>query len=192
MPGYREEDGVAPDSMTETFVAAKLYVDNWRWADVPFYVRTGKRLAAARDDDRHPVQARPHPPFAEIAAEELRPNVLVDPHPAGRGHLARDRRQGARAGMTIRDRAHGLPLRRGVPHRTARGVRAADPRRDARRRHAVHAQPTRSRSSGRSWTRSSAAWAPRPAELPELPGRNLGAGGANEFLGHDGRAWRTH
>ena len=43
--GYREEDGVAPGSMTETFVAAKLYVDNWRWADTPFYVRMGKRLA---------------------------------------------------------------------------------------------------------------------------------------------------
>ena len=42
---YREEEGVAPDSMTETFVAAKLYVDNWRWADTPFYVRMGKRLA---------------------------------------------------------------------------------------------------------------------------------------------------
>ena len=44
MPGYREEDGVAPGSLTETYVAAKLYVDNWRWADVPFYVRAGKRL----------------------------------------------------------------------------------------------------------------------------------------------------
>ena len=61
VPGYREEEGVAPDSMTETFVAAKLYVDNWRWADTPFYVRMGKRLAAARDDDRDPVQARAAP-----------------------------------------------------------------------------------------------------------------------------------
>src|SRR4030095_11591299 len=43
--GYREEEGVASDSMTETYVAAKLYVDNWRWADTPFYVRAGKRLA---------------------------------------------------------------------------------------------------------------------------------------------------
>ena len=58
VPGYREEQGVAPDSTTETFVAAKLYVDNWRWADTPFYVRAGKRLRAARDDDRDPVPAR--------------------------------------------------------------------------------------------------------------------------------------
>src|SRR5262249_56897433 len=45
VPGYREEEGVAPDSITDTFVAAKLYVDNWRWADTPFYVRMGKRLS---------------------------------------------------------------------------------------------------------------------------------------------------
>ncbi len=46
--GYREEDGVAPDSDTETFVALRAFVDNWRWAGVPFYLRTGKRLAASR------------------------------------------------------------------------------------------------------------------------------------------------
>lgn len=43
-PGYREEEGVAVDSSTETFVAARLHVDNWRWQGVPFYIRTGKRL----------------------------------------------------------------------------------------------------------------------------------------------------
>ena len=44
VPGYREEDGVGPDSTTETFVALQLYIDNWRWAGVPFFLRTGKRL----------------------------------------------------------------------------------------------------------------------------------------------------
>jgi glucose-6-phosphate 1-dehydrogenase len=42
--GYRQEPGVKADSRTETFVAAKLLIDNWRWADVPFYIRTGKRM----------------------------------------------------------------------------------------------------------------------------------------------------
>ena len=46
--GYREETGVAPDSQTETFVALKAYVDNWRWEGVPFYLRSGKRLAQNR------------------------------------------------------------------------------------------------------------------------------------------------
>ncbi len=44
LAGYREEDGIPGDSTTETFVALKVFVDNWRWADVPFYLRTGKRL----------------------------------------------------------------------------------------------------------------------------------------------------
>jgi glucose-6-phosphate 1-dehydrogenase len=43
--GYRAEDGVAPDSETETFIALKAGLDNWRWAGVPFYLRTGKRMA---------------------------------------------------------------------------------------------------------------------------------------------------
>lgn len=42
--GYREEEGVPIDSRTETFVALKTYIDNWRWGGVPFYIRTGKRL----------------------------------------------------------------------------------------------------------------------------------------------------
>jgi len=44
IPGYREEHGVDPDSHTETYVAIKFYIDNWRWGGVPFYIRTGKRL----------------------------------------------------------------------------------------------------------------------------------------------------
>ncbi len=46
IPSYLDEPGVAPDSVTETFVAFKTFVDNWRWAEVPFYLRTGKRLPA--------------------------------------------------------------------------------------------------------------------------------------------------
>jgi len=45
VPGYRDEPGVDPESLRETFVAMKLDIDNWRWADVPFYIRSGKRLA---------------------------------------------------------------------------------------------------------------------------------------------------
>ena len=97
VPGYREEPGVAPDSTTETFVAAKLYVDNWRWADTPFYVRTGKRLPRRETTIAIQFKRAPHPPFEELAAEGLRPNVLARPRPARRGHLARDRREGARA-----------------------------------------------------------------------------------------------
>ena len=77
VPGYREEPGVAGDSATDTYVAAKLYVDNWRWADTPFYVRAGKRLARRETTIAIQFQRAPHPPFAEIAGEGLRPNVLL-------------------------------------------------------------------------------------------------------------------
>jgi glucose-6-phosphate 1-dehydrogenase len=77
VPGYREESGVAPESTTETFVAARLYVDSWRWADTPFYVRMGKRLARRETTIAIEFKRAPHPPFEEAAAEGLRPNVLV-------------------------------------------------------------------------------------------------------------------
>ena len=75
--GYREEEGVDPDSKTETFLAAKLHIDNWRWAGVPFYVRTGKNLAAKTTQIRIEFQRPPHLLFAKTAVEELEPNALV-------------------------------------------------------------------------------------------------------------------
>ena len=77
VPAYRDEQGVPPDSMTETYVAAKLFVDNWRWADTPFYVRMGKRLARRETTIAIQFKRAPHPPFEETSAEGLRPNVLL-------------------------------------------------------------------------------------------------------------------
>jgi glucose-6-phosphate 1-dehydrogenase len=74
VPGYREEPGVAPDSTTETFVAARLFVDNWRWADTPFFVRTGKRLPRRETTIAIQFKRAPHPPFEDMSG--LRPNVL--------------------------------------------------------------------------------------------------------------------
>jgi glucose-6-phosphate 1-dehydrogenase len=73
-PAYREEPGVDPSSSTETFVAARLFVDNWRWADTPFYVRTGKRLPRRETTIAIQFKRAPHPPFEDV--NKLRPNVL--------------------------------------------------------------------------------------------------------------------
>ena len=75
VPGYREADEVAPDSNTETFVAARLNVSNWRWSDTPFYVRTGKRLPRRETTIAIQFKQVPHPLFQE--ATQLRPNVLI-------------------------------------------------------------------------------------------------------------------
>jgi glucose-6-phosphate 1-dehydrogenase len=77
VPGYREEPGVDPNSLTETFLAAKLYVDNWRWADTPFYVRAGKRLARRETTIAVEFKRAPHPRFGELAAVGLSSNVLL-------------------------------------------------------------------------------------------------------------------
>ena len=97
VPAYREEEGVAPDSMTETYVAAKLFVDNWRWADTPFYVRMGKRLARRETTIAIQFKRAPHPPFEETVGGGAAPERAARPRAAGRGRLARDRREGARA-----------------------------------------------------------------------------------------------
>jgi glucose-6-phosphate 1-dehydrogenase len=74
VPGYRQEKGVKPDSTTETFVALKLYIDNWRWSGVPFYLRTGKRLKEGHTEVTIQFKQAPHRVFREQDGE---PNSLV-------------------------------------------------------------------------------------------------------------------
>lgn len=78
VPGYRQEKGVASDSSTETFVAAKILIDNWRWQGVPFYLRSGKRLAKRVSEIAITFKSVPHSMFAPfIPPEQLAPNVLI-------------------------------------------------------------------------------------------------------------------
>jgi glucose-6-phosphate 1-dehydrogenase len=74
---YREEKNVAPNSRTETFVALKLFIDNWRWAGVPFYLRHGKRLPKGVAEIAIQFKAPPAVLFAADCATPLQPNVLV-------------------------------------------------------------------------------------------------------------------
>ena len=75
-PGYREEKGVGKGSTTETFVAVEFHIDNWRWAGVPFYVRTGKRLAKALTEIRVHLKRTPQALFARTPVEHVEPNVV--------------------------------------------------------------------------------------------------------------------
>ncbi len=74
---YRLESNVAADSVTETFAAVKLLVDNWRWQGVPFYLRTGKRLPAKISEVCIQFRPVPHQPFPATAVMEARPNRLI-------------------------------------------------------------------------------------------------------------------
>jgi glucose-6-phosphate 1-dehydrogenase len=77
VPGYREEKGVSPNSRTETFVALKFFIDNWRWAGVPFYLRHGKRLPKGVAEIAIQFKAPPAVLFAAGSPDPLQPNVLV-------------------------------------------------------------------------------------------------------------------
>ncbi|GGK91249.1 glucose-6-phosphate dehydrogenase [Mangrovihabitans endophyticus] len=77
MPGYRDEQGVDPLSRTETYAAMRLNVDNWRWAGVPFYVRTGKRLPARVTEVALQFQRPPHLPIPTTQLTELEADALI-------------------------------------------------------------------------------------------------------------------
>ncbi len=77
VPAYRAEPNVAPDSTTETLVALKLSIDNWRWADVPFYIRTGKRMPARVTEVAIQFRRAPFVLFRDTPVERLAPNTLV-------------------------------------------------------------------------------------------------------------------
>lgn len=77
VPAYRNESGVPSKSTTETYTALKLFVQNWRWAGVPFYIRTGKRLAKHITEITLVFKRTPHMIFRMLAREHLSSNILV-------------------------------------------------------------------------------------------------------------------
>ncbi len=77
VPAYRQEKNVAPNSQTETFAALRLFVDNWRWAGVPFYIRAGKRLPKRVTEIRIQFKRPPHLTFGRQAMQEVDPNAIT-------------------------------------------------------------------------------------------------------------------
>jgi glucose-6-phosphate 1-dehydrogenase len=77
VPAYRAEENVSPESNIETFVAARVQIDNWRWAGVPFYLRTGKRLSTRSTEIAIRFKRAPHALFRETPTEELDADWLI-------------------------------------------------------------------------------------------------------------------
>ena len=77
VPGYREEKGVAQESMTPTYAAMKLFIDNWRWHGVPFYLRSGKRLAKRETTISIHFKEVPHSMFPDSVGVPIEPNTIV-------------------------------------------------------------------------------------------------------------------
>jgi glucose-6-phosphate 1-dehydrogenase len=189
VPGYREEPGVAKDSTTETYVAARLHVDNWRWADTPFYVRLGKRLPKRETTIAIQFKRAPHPPFAKGASEELRPNVLlVHVQPDEGVSLA----IGAKVpgqGMTIRtvhmDFLYGGAFRTELPEAYERLIL------DCLLGDATLF--TRADEVDEQWgivDSIVAGWKRHRSELPRYEAGTWGPAAAEELIRRDGREWR--
>jgi glucose-6-phosphate 1-dehydrogenase len=191
VPGYREEPGVPPDSITETYVAAKLYVDNWRWADTPFYVRTGKRLARRETTIAIQFKRAPHPPFEETAAEGLRPNVLlVYVQPDEGVSLAIGAKvpgQGMRIRTVHMDFLYGGAFRTGLPEAYERLIL------DTLLGDATLF--TRADEVEEQWSLVDAivaAWRRDRPSFPNYAAGTWGSPSANELIERDGRSWRRH
>jgi glucose-6-phosphate 1-dehydrogenase len=189
VPAYREEEGVDPQSMTETYVAAKLYVDNWRWADTPFYVRTGKRLARRETTIAIEFKRAPHPPFEEMSAERLRPDVLVVHVQPDEGVSLAIGVKVPGQGMTIRtvhmDFLYGGAFRTGLPEAYERLIL------DAMLGDATLF--TRIDEVEEQWSLVDAivaAWARDRPAFPNYAAGTWGPTAADELMERDGRAWR--
>jgi glucose-6-phosphate 1-dehydrogenase len=189
--GYREEAGVDPRSLTETYIAAKLYVDNWRWADTPFYVRAGKRLARRETTIAIQFKRAPHPPFESIAGDGLRPNVLLIHVQPDEGVSLAVGAKVPGAGMSIRtvhmDFLYGGAFREGVPEAYERLIL------DAMLGDATLF--TREDEVEEQWKLVDAmvgAWGRDRPSFPDYAAGTWGPARADELLERDGRSWRRH
>jgi glucose-6-phosphate 1-dehydrogenase len=191
VPGYGEEPGVPTGSMTETFVAAKLLIENWRWADTPFYVRAGKRLAKRETTIAIQFTKPPHPPFEEQASEGLRPNVLVVHVQPDEGISLAIGAKVPGQGLTLRtvtmDFLYGGSFRSDVPEAYERLIL------DCLLGDATLF--TRADEVDEQWALTDAvksAWARERSAFPNYAAGTWGPPSADELLSRDSRAWRRH
>jgi glucose-6-phosphate 1-dehydrogenase len=189
VPGYREEPDVNPQSETETFVAAKLQIDDWRWSGVPFYVRTGKRLPKRATEIAIQYREVPHRLFRD-AAVDPDPNLLVIRVQPDEGIMLRFGAKVPGLGMDVRsvtmDFTYGSAFSVDSPDAYETLIL------DALQGDA--SLFTRADEVEEAWSIVDPlieAWASAPE--PSLPDYDAGTWGppeADELLARDGRRWR--
>ncbi len=189
VPGYREEPDVDPHSETETFVAAKLQIDDWRWSGVPFYVRTGKRLPKRATEIAIQYREVPHRLFRD-AAVDPDPNLLVIRVQPDEGIMLRFGAKVPGLGMDVRsvtmDFTYGSAFNVDSPDAYETLIL------DALQGDA--SLFTRADEVEEAWSIVDPlieAWASAPE--PSLPNYDAGTWGppeADELLARDGRRWR--
>jgi glucose-6-phosphate 1-dehydrogenase len=188
VPGYREEKDVAPNSQTDTFAALKLYFDNWRWADVPFYLRSAKRMPKRVTEIAIHFRKAPLQLF-KSAQQEMEPNVLVIRVQPDEGITLRI---GAKVpGQVTRIRWVNMDFRYGASFGVASpeayerllldcilGDSTLYARRDMTERGWEIVMPILE------------AWANSTQEIPKYEAGTWGPKAADELMERDGREWR--
>ena len=188
VPGYREEPGVAPNSTTETYVALRLSIDSWRWAGVPFYLRTGKRLAKRASEVRIEFKPPPHITFGRSATRELEPNSITVRIQPDEGVMLRFGAKAPEPGMQIRsvdmDFAYGRSFGRhgsdAYEHLLVDGM-VGDPT------HFIRADEVEA-----AWMiidPIEERWAAGDSPLYSYPAGSWGPQAAEELLAREGRRW---
>jgi glucose-6-phosphate 1-dehydrogenase len=189
VPGYREEKGIADDSITETFVAARLEVDNWRWAGTPFYVRMGKRLARRTTTIAIEFKRAPHLLFEHAVRDGLRPNVLIVHVQPDEGISLEIAAKVPGQAMTLRtvhmDFLYGGAFRTGIPEAYERLIL------DCLLGDATLF--TRADEVEQQWAIVDSIVAGWAGEVPDFPNYDSGSWGppaAADLIGREGRSWR--
>ena len=190
VPGYRSEPKVHPASATETYLALRLSIDNWRFAGVPFYLRTGKRLPARVSEIAIQFNRPPLHLYQEAARRRGRAESAARAHPAERGHLAPVPGESPGRGGEARHRDDGLQLRRLLRENPG------DRLRDAAR--GLHDRRPDAVPPGRHGDRGVAGRGSHPRRGQRATGRHAarypagawGPAAADALLARDGRSWR--
>jgi glucose-6-phosphate 1-dehydrogenase len=200
VPAYRDEPGVAPDSLRETFVAMKVDIDNWRWAGTPFYLRTGKRLPKRATEIAIQFRRVPHSPFGGntptpaglLPADAIDPNLLVLRIQPDEGITLRFSAKVPGQSMRIRtvnmDFLYGSAFLKESPEAYERlllDCMLGDT--------TLFAREDEVEEAWRFCTAILDGWRAHPPDPNEFPNYEAGSWGpqsAGDFMARDGRRWR--
>ncbi|MEP7003190.1 MAG: glucose-6-phosphate dehydrogenase [Chloroflexota bacterium] len=187
--GYRDEDGVAKDSKTDTFVAIRAFVDNWRWEGTPFYLRTGKRLPKRTTEIAIQFRAAPHQVFSHEAAEGMEPNALVLRIQPDEGISlkfgAKVPVQGIRIRSVNMDFVYGASFMVDAPDAYETLILDA-----LRGDGTLFTRQDEVEQQWRFVDSIAKAWAQGQSDLPVYPSGSWGPTEADLLIARDGRAWR--
>src|SRR5579864_3341303 len=188
--GFREEQGVDPNSQTNTFAAATFFVDNWRWAGVPFYIRSGKKMPKRTTDIAIQFNSAPHTLFSSEDGRPPRPNLLILRIQPEEGISLRFLSKYPGAGMRLR------PVSMDFNYGSSFGERSPSPNEtllldvmvgDA----TLYTRQDMVEASWKAVTPILDAWSSQKSDLPCYPAGTWGPKESDEMLARNGHKWRN-